>query len=77
MYSAGITEAKNSCLREYYRQGRVVFLVEVEGLRLDTSPLRQLREAPLPSFGMGDQIEIDIPGKKLNLLLPKEELKKR
>jgi dihydroxy-acid dehydratase len=25
----------------------------------------------------GDQIEIDIPGRKLNLLISKEELKKR
>jgi len=32
---------------------------------------------PIAAVRNGDMIEIDIPGKKLNLLIPKEELKKR
>jgi dihydroxy-acid dehydratase len=32
---------------------------------------------PIAIVQNGDQIEIDIPGKKLNLLIPEEELKKR
>jgi len=32
---------------------------------------------PIAVVQNGDQIEIDIPDKKLNLLIPKEELKKR
>ena len=32
---------------------------------------------PIAAVRNGDQIEIDIPGKKLNLLISKEEFKKR
>jgi len=32
---------------------------------------------PIAVVRNGDQIEIDIPGKKLNVLISKEELKKR
>ena len=39
--------------------------------------LQRLQGGPIALVRNGDQIEIDIPGKKLNVLISNEELKRR